>query len=182
MTTITTMNTATTPTTTNAPQRRRAEITIVSDTEVRISREFDAPARLVFEASTRPEYLARWYGCSQMTMIRCEADLREGGEYYRALRSTDGSEHHFRGVYRQLEPPTRAVYTEAYLLGDTWTSDLINDVTMDERDGKTLLTVRLIYATKMDRDGHLGSGMERGMHETHARLDALLAELVRSAA
>ena len=102
---MTTMNTATnltTPTpTTSAPQRRRAEITLVSDTEVRITREFDAPARLVYEASTRPEYIARWYGCSDMDMVRCEIDLREGGKYHWALRSSDGSEHHFRGVYRE---------------------------------------------------------------------------------
>jgi uncharacterized protein YndB with AHSA1/START domain len=177
--------TTTAPATTtpaNAPHRRRAEITLVSDTEVRITREFDAPARLVFEASTRPEYIARWYGCSAMTMLRCDIDLREGGKYHWALRSDDGSEHHFRGVYREVQAPTRMVYTEAYLLGDAWTADMINDVTMDERDGKTLLTVRLIYATKMDRDGHLGAGMEHGMHESHTRLDALLAELVRSVA
>lgn len=163
-------------------QRRRANITIVSDTEVQITREFDAPARLIFEASTKPEYLARWYGCSAMPMFRCEIDLRPGGGYHWALRASDGSEHHFRGVYREVQPPTRMVYTEAYLLGDAWTNDVVNDVTLGERDGKTLLTVRLVYQSKADRDGHLGSGMEDGMHEAHARLDALLEELARAAA
>lgn len=166
----------------NTAQRRRATITIVSDTEVRITREFDAPARLVFEASTRPEHMARWYGCSEMPMFRCDIDLRPGGAFRWALRAPDGSEHHFRGVYRELQPPKHMVYTEAYLLGDAWTNDVVHDVTMDERDGKTQLTVRLIYQTKADRDGHLGSGMEHGMHESHARLDDLLAELGRAAA
>ncbi len=177
----------TTPTATamRAPtnmHRRRADITIVSDTEVRITREFDAPARLLFAASTRPEYMARWYGCSDMTMIRCDIDLRPGGAYHWALRSGDGSEHHFRGVYKTVQAPTHVVYSESYLLGETWTNEAINDVTMAEQGGKTLLTVRLIYASKADRDGHLGSGMEHGMHETHARLDELLAELARSEA
>jgi len=181
-TTATATTTTTTPTIANPTNRRRAVITIVSDTEVRITREFDAPARLVFAASTRPEHMARWYGCSEMKMFACEIDLRPGGAYHWALRSADGSEHHFRGVYKTVQAPTHMVYTEAYLLGDTWTNDAVNDVTMEERDGKTLLTVRLIYASKADRDGHLGSGMENGMHETHARLDGLLAELARAEA
>ena len=187
---MSTTNTAIDPTPANTPannpanatQRRRADITLVSDTEVRISREFDAPARLVFAASTRPEYLGRWYGCVEQTMIRCDIDLRPGGAYHRTLRAGDGSEHHFRGVYETIEAPTHLVYTEAYLLGERWTDDIVNDVTMEERGGKTLLTVRLIYPSKAHRDGHLGSGMERGMHETHARLDALLAELARAEA
>ena len=80
MTTATATATATTPTIANPANRRRAVITLVSDTEVRITREFDAPARLVFEASTRPEYIARWYGCGEMTMIRCDVDVREAGQ------------------------------------------------------------------------------------------------------
>lgn len=164
------------------PPRRRATITIVSDTELRISREFDAPARLVFEATTTPESMARWYGCGEMEMFRCDIDLRPGGAYHWALRARDGSEHHFRGVYREVDPPSRVVHTESYLLGDTWTADTINEVTLEEHEGKTRLTIRLIYASKADRDGHLGAGMEHGMHEAHARLDALLAELTRAAA
>jgi uncharacterized protein YndB with AHSA1/START domain len=158
-------------------QKARHTLTVVSDTEIEIKRTFNAPARLVFEAWTKPEYLAKWYGCSSMTMVACEIDARPGGGYRWTLRMPDGSEHSFRGVYRELVPPTRMVSTEQYLLGDTWTNPLVNNVTMVEHDEKTDVTNRVVYASKADRDGHLGSGMERGMGETFDRLDAFLQTL-----
>jgi uncharacterized protein YndB with AHSA1/START domain len=157
--------------------RPRAKVDVVSDTEVVITRRFDAPARLVFEASTRPEYMARWYGPRIFTMVRCEIDLRPGGGFFWTLRGPDDMEFSYRGVYQEIDAPSRMVYTEAFLLGDTWTNDLLYRVTLDEVDGQTDMTVHLTYATKADRDGHLQSGMEEGMAESHQRLDALLDEL-----
>ncbi|MDB5099066.1 MAG: hypothetical protein JWM80_3487 [Cyanobacteria bacterium RYN_339] len=158
-------------------QKARHTLTIISDTEIEIQRTFNAPARLVFEAWTKPEYMARWYGCAAMTMVACEIDARTGGSYRWTLRMPDGSEHNFKGVYRELVPPSKMVCTEAYLLGDTWTNDLVNNVSMVEADEKTTVTNRVVYASQADRDGHLGSGMENGMAETFDRLDEFLQTL-----
>ena len=166
-------------TTTHKP---RAVITMVSDTEVRIERDFNAPARLVFEATSKPEYMKRWYGCDEMQMVRCDIDLRVGGGYHWTLRMPDGTEFNFRGMYRELAPPHRSVFTEQFLMGDTWTNELVNDITIaDLADQRAKVTIRLLYQTKADRDGHLGSGMEAGMNPAHERLDALLAEMLRAA-
>ncbi len=157
--------------------RPRAKVTMVSDTEVLITREFEAPARLVYEASTKPEYMARWYGPRAMTMKSATMDVRPGGTFLWVLATADGTEYSWKGVYQEVVPHERMVYAEQFLLGDTWTNDVINYVTMDEKDGKTLLTVRLVYKTREDRDGHLGAGMEEGMAESHQRLDELLATM-----
>lgn len=162
-------------------RRARHELTIVSDTEIRITRDFDAPARLVFKATTTPEYMKRWYGCSEMEMTTCEIDLRPGGAFLWVLRDQDGSEYKFKGEYREVDPPHKVVFTEAFLMGDTWTNDAVNTVSMVEHDGKTSVTIGIEYASKADRDGHMGAGMETGMAQAHARLDALLAELVEAA-
>lgn len=158
--------------------RKRAVVTVRSDTHVVITREFDAPRRLVFEASTRPESMRRWYGPRALTVTDCEIDLRPGGSYRWTLRAPDGSEYKFMGEYREIQAPERMVYTERFLLGDTWTNDVLYAVTLVETGGKTLLTILLTYATRADRDGHLGAGMEEGMAESHERLDELLADLV----
>lgn len=158
-------------------QKARHTLTIISDTEIEIKRTFNAPAHLVYEAWTKPEYLARWYGCSTMTMVECEIDARPGGNYHWNLKDETGYLHCFRGTYRELEPPTRMVSTEQYLLGEMWTNALVNNVTMIEHDGKTDVTNRVVYASQADRDGHLGAGMERGMGETFDRLDEFLQTL-----
>jgi uncharacterized protein YndB with AHSA1/START domain len=162
--------------------RPRAKIAVVSDTEVVITRSFDAPARLVYEASTKPEYMKRWYGPRSFTMVHCEIDLRPGGQFFWTVRTPDGMAFSYRGTYGTIDAPRHMTYTEAFLLGDTWTNDLQYDVTLDEHDGQTDMTVRLTYATMADRDAHLASGMEEGMAESHQRLDELLDDLVATQA
>lgn len=153
----------------------RATVTVISETEIEIKRTFNAPARLVYEAWLKPEHMRRWYGPRAMEMVDCEIDARVGGRYQWSLKSPDGSVFFWRGEYRELDFPTRMVTTESFLLGDTWTTPLVNHVSFVEEGGRTHITNRVVYASQADRDGHLGSGMEGGMNETFERLDAFLA-------
>lgn len=151
-------------------------LTMPSDRETVITRIFNAPRRLVFEAWTKPEHVRRWYGLRSLTLTVCEIDLRPGGAWRYVLQAPDGSEYAFSGVYREIVPPERLVYTEGYeaIPG----ADYLVTTTFDEQDGKTTLTSRLLYKSKEHRDGHLNSGMEPGMRETLDRL----AELVEAMA
>lgn len=140
-----------------------------------IKRLFDAPRQLVFAASTTPEHLARWWGFRSSKLTECRIDLRPGGAWRYVLRMPDGSEHGFGGVYREVVPPERLVYTFRY---DGYPdAESVETVTFDERSGKTLLTVTVLHASLANRDGHVASGMEAGASESHDRLAELLADL-----
>jgi uncharacterized protein YndB with AHSA1/START domain len=140
-----------------------------SDRELVITRVFNAPRRLVFEALTKPEHVKRWYGPRRLTMTLCEIDLRPGGRWRYVLRDPDGNEHAFSGMYREIVPPERIVSTEGYeaMPGH----DYLVTVTLAEQDGATTLRSHLLYQSVEDRDGHLKSGMEPGMNETFDRLN-----------
>ena len=160
-------------TTTSKP---RATLTMPSDTELVITREFNAPRALVFEALSKPEHVKRWYGLRQLTMPVCEIDFREGGKWRYVLHDTvHGMDHAFSGEYKEIDAPARIVSSERYeAIPD---SDYLATVTLDEAGGRTTLTSHLVYQSKAHRDGHVMSGMEAGMQETYERLDELLATL-----
>ena len=148
-----------------------------SDRVLVITRNFKAPRRLVFEALTKPEHVRRWYGCDAMQMTLCEIDLRPGGRWRYVLRMPDGSEHGFHGEYREVVPPERIVSTENYEpIGPG--HEMVATLTLEEHDGRTIMRNRLVYQSQADRDGHIGSGMERGMRESHERLAAVIASLL----
>jgi uncharacterized protein YndB with AHSA1/START domain len=157
---------------------RAATVTTPSDRELVITRTFDAPRWLVFDAMTRPEHLVHWWGLRGSTLVVCEVDLRVGGAWHYVVRGADGVDHGFSGVYQELTPPERIVSTEGYdpLPGH----DYLVTATFDERDGKTYLTSHLRYKSKEDRDGHVNSGMEGGMQQTYQRLDEHLAQQLAS--
>jgi uncharacterized protein YndB with AHSA1/START domain len=157
------------------PNQDTTTLTMPSDTEIVITRTFNAPQRLVFEAWTKPEHVRQWYGLKSLTMTVCEIDLRVGGKWRYVVRSPDGSEHGFSGEYKEITPPERLVYSEGYegIPGH----DYLVITTFDEQDGKTTLTSTMLYQTKEDRDGHVASGMEPGMRETLERLEQHLATL-----
>lgn len=146
-----------------------------SDREIVITRIFNAPPRLVFEAWTRPEHVRHWYGTEDMSLVVCEIDLRPGGRYRYVLRTASGQEFGFSGVYHEVMPPTRLVYTDGFE-GMPGHEALVT-VTFEEHDGKTKLTSRSVYQTVEDRDAHLGSGMEQGMKASLDRLEAHLQSL-----
>jgi len=137
-----------------------------------VTRTFNAKARLVWEAWTRPEYMKRWYGNSCMTLEICEMDVRPGGAWRRVLRMTDGSSIGFHGVYKEMEPPHRIVFTEVFEPVPEHPS--VVTVVLTERDGKTAVRVEQLHDSVQSRDMHIASGMEPGMREALDRLDAFL--------
>ena len=150
-------------------------ITLPSDLEIVMMREFDAPRRLVFEAFTRPEHLKRWWGPRYLTLTVCEVDLRPGGAWRFVQRTPDGQEFGFRGVYQEIVPPVRLAYT--FIFEPMPEHDAVVTVVLEERNGKTTLTETTRHKTSYGRDGHLNSGMEEGSTDSFNRLDELLATL-----
>jgi uncharacterized protein YndB with AHSA1/START domain len=158
-----------------ATSKFAATITLPSDRELVIEREFDAPRRLVWKALTTPEHVRQWYGLRSMTMTDCQIDLRPGGRWRYAQSTPDGQEFAFSGEYREIVAPERIVSTEGWeaMPGHEYLSTL----TLDEVDGRTKLRTHLLYQSQEDRDGHIQSGMEGGMNETFDRLAELLPTL-----
>ncbi len=148
-----------------------------SDREIVLTRVFDAPRRLVFEAWTKPEHVRRWYGCGGYSLQVCEIDLRVGGAWRYALRAPDGITHTLQGTYREIVPPSRLVYTEQYVTPGFTSGEAIVTVLFAEHDGMTTLTSSILHASKENRDRHVGSGMESGAGETLDRLAEHLATM-----
>jgi uncharacterized protein YndB with AHSA1/START domain len=149
-------------------------LTRVSDREFVLTRVFSAPRRLLFEAWTNPEHVRRWYGCSTMRLAVCEIDLRVGGSYRYVMRASDGGEHTMTGVYREIVPPRRLVYTERYVTEGFASNEAQVTVIFAEHEGMTTLTSTVLHGSREDCDGHLSSGMERGAAEVYDRLEVLL--------
>jgi uncharacterized protein YndB with AHSA1/START domain len=158
-----------------ASLERRLIVTLPSDREIEMSRVFDAPRRLVFEAHSRAEHLRHWWGPRGFTMQSCELDIRPGGAWRFVLRKPDGREYAFRGEFREIVPPERIVWTFEYegAPGDI----AIETLTLVERDGRTTLTARSLYASREARDATLQSGMEQGAVETWERLAEYVGRL-----
>jgi uncharacterized protein YndB with AHSA1/START domain len=145
-------------------------VTLPSDLEILMTRAFDAPRRLVFDAYTKPEHLVHWWGLRGSTLAVCEVDCRPGGAWRFVVRGHDGREDKFSGVYREVVPPERLVATERYEEPAAGNPEWQSTVTFEERDGKTTVTSRILHKTVANRDGHLHSGMERGANECLNRL------------
>lgn len=154
--------------------------TIIPDPEkptITITRWFAAPGRLVFEAYSKPELLRRWWGPHDSQMTVCEIDFRVGGAYRYVLRTKDGHEAGFHGEYREIVPYTKIVDTFIY---DPFPdAPAVQNVTLAEEGGRTKLTIFSVYPSIAIRDAVIASGMERGLRETHDRLDQVLASLQR---
>ena len=152
--------------------------TTPTDREIVITRVFDAPRRLVFEAWTNPEHVPHWMlGPEGWTMPVCEIDLRPGGAWHFVWRRSDGTEMEMRGLYKEIVPPERLVSTESW--GDEW-PETLNTLILSEADGKTTITQRVRYASKEARDAALKTGMVEGMSQGFERLDEYLGTLAGS--
>ena len=151
----------------------------LSDTELQITREFDAPREIVFRAMTDPALLSKWWGPRRYRTVVDTMDVRPGGKWRMRNIGADG-EHAFRGEFREVTPPERIVWTFEYepLPGHI----SVETMTLTERDGRTLLTVHDVFSSKEDLDGMLQSGMESGMAESYDRLDDLITELTKKTA
>lgn len=155
------------------------EFTLVAGpgrTTILMTRMFPAPRALVFEVSTRPEHVRRWWGPAGTTLTVCEADVRPGGTWHYVLRGADGSEHPFRGEYREVIPPERLVHTFIYDVDGFREREAQVTVTFTEHQGRTRLVSTTVHKTVEHRDGHFQAG-HQGMRETSDRLADLLARL-----
>jgi uncharacterized protein YndB with AHSA1/START domain len=158
------------------PDPAKLEITTPSDLEIAMTRVFDAPRSLVFDAFTMPELVQRWLlGPDGWAMPVCEIDLRVDGAYrYVWRRERDGSEMTARGVYREVAPPDRLVSTERF--DDPWyEGESIVTLELVERDRKTTVTQTMLFGSRETRDAVLQSGMETGVERSYERLDEILA-------
>jgi uncharacterized protein YndB with AHSA1/START domain len=149
--------------------------TTPSDREIVMTRVFDAPRRLVFDAWTNPKHLPHWLlGPDGWTMTVCEIDLRPGGASRLGWRNANGSEMEIRSVYREITPLERLVSTESW--GGDW-ADTLNTVTFVEADGKTTVTNRMLFPSREARDAALNSGMQQGVSLSYERLATYLRTL-----
>ena len=163
----------------NAANSDTLKVTTPSDSEIRMTRVFDAPRHLVFEAMTKPEHVKRWWGRlgEGYSVPVCEIDLRPGGAWRFVNRHPKG-EVAFYGEYREITPPTRLVFTEIF----EQFPDSVSMVTAElaDEDGKTQMTVTVRYPSAEVRDMVLASGMTRGAAISYDRLEDLVAELQRA--
>lgn len=155
-----------------------AQITLPSDTQILITREFDAPRHLVFEAVTTPELVKRWWHAKRGEVTVCEIDLRAGGSWRYVMVADGFGEVAFHGVYREIVPDERIVSTEVYEGapgGDE--NGTVNTVTLVEKDGRTLMTTLVEAPSKEIRDAIIESGMEAGMQDAYDLIEELAASL-----
>ena len=158
----------------------KMKVTLPSDREIVLTRVFNAPRELVFEAYTEPEHVRNWWGPRNSTKVRFEAEVRPGGSYRYVILSGDGDEVPFTGVYQEVTPPERLVYTEIYDVVPFNSGDpALNTVTFTDEAGKTLVTVTTVYPTKEVRDFVLTTGVEGGAAESYDRLEELLIDLAK---
>jgi len=155
-------------------------VTTPSDREIVMTRVFDAPRDLVFEAHTSCAHMSHWWGPRRYEVSTCEIDFRPGGSWRMVHRGEDGQEHGFHGEFREIVPPERIVWTFEYEGMPGHVS--VDTLTLEEQDGKTLLTASSVFQSTEDRDGMLQSGMESGAVETYERLDEYLETLKEHAA
>jgi uncharacterized protein YndB with AHSA1/START domain len=149
-----------------------------ADREIAMTRLFDAPRDLVFEAMSKPEHIRRWWGNlgAGYTVPVCEVDLRVGGKW-RFVNAHPHGEAEFYGEYLEIDPPRRIVFTEIFAPFPDAPSTVYSELV--EEDGKTRLNIRSVYASREVRDMVLGTGMEKGAALSYDRLEELAMELAQ---
>jgi uncharacterized protein YndB with AHSA1/START domain len=163
----------------------KAQVTLPSDREVKVTRSFRAPRALVYRAWTEPELVRRWLlGPPGWSMPVCEMDVRVGGRYRWRWRSEDGgNEFGFDGTFREVQPLSRIVHTEAYdpgTLGEGYPgNEAIVTVTFTEDAGVTTVTTLIDFGSKETREAAMATGMTDGMEQSYQLLDRVLEEQPR---
>jgi uncharacterized protein YndB with AHSA1/START domain len=156
-----------------------ATVTLPTDEQILITREFDAPKHLVYKAFTTPDLVKRWWTAKRGEMKVCEIDLRVGGEWRYVMETPDGIEVGFHGEYREIEPNERIVSTEIFegMPEGVPEETSVNTATFTEEDGRTKLTILVEHSSKQFRDMHVESGMEDGLQDALDLLEELAASL-----
>ena len=159
----------------NVTSSGTARVTLPTDEQILITREFDAPKHLVYKAWTTPELVKRWWHANRGEMTVAEIDLRVGGTWRYAMVTPDGLEVGFHGEYREIVPNERLVSTEVY--EGFPEGEALDTLTLTEVDGRTTLTILVEHTSKEHRDGHINSGMEDGMQDAMDLLEQVAASL-----
>lgn len=148
------------------------KVTLPSDREVLLTREFDAPRQMVWDCFSKPELLKRWFGPCGHTLEICEVDHRVGGGFRFVLSGPDGKKMGMRGVYKEINPPERSVHMESF---DDYPGESQVTAVFTEENGKATLNATVEYPSKEVRDIVLQMGMEHGAAESYDKLAELLA-------
>jgi uncharacterized protein YndB with AHSA1/START domain len=152
-----------------------ATVTLPTDEQILITREFDAPKHLVYKAWTTPELVGRWWHANRGDMKVAEIDLRVGGTWRYVMETEDGIEVGFHGEFREIVPNERIVSTEVFEgYGD---AESVNTLTLTEADGRTTATILVQHSEKAHRDAHIESGMEAGMQDALDLLEKVAVSL-----
>jgi uncharacterized protein YndB with AHSA1/START domain len=155
-----------------------ATVTLPTDEQILITREFDAPKHLVYKAWTTPELVRRWWSGERGEMTIAEIDLRVGGTWRYVMVADGDLEVGFHGEFREIVPNERIVSTEVFEgMPGVPGGEALNTLTLTEADGRTNLSVLVEHKTKEERDGHINSGMEGGMQESMDRLEQVAVSL-----
>ena len=154
---------------------RSAKVTLPTDEQILITREFNAPKDLVYRAYTEPDLVRRWWTAKRGRMTTCEIDLRVGGTWRYVMVTTDGMEVAFHGEYREIVAGERIVSTEVYEgMPD---AEALDTVTFTEADGRTTLSILVQHADRAGRDAHVESGMEDGLQDALDLLEQVAVSL-----
>jgi uncharacterized protein YndB with AHSA1/START domain len=152
-----------------------ATVTLPTDEQILITREFDAPRHLVYQAWTTPDLVRRWWSGNHGEVTIAEIDLRVGGVWRYVMVTNDGFEVAFHGEYREIVPDERIVSTEVY--EGMPEAQALNTLTFTGADGRTTLTILVQHTNKDDRDAHINSGMEAGMQQSMDLLEQVAVSL-----
>ena len=158
-----------------------AEVTLPSDREVRVTRTFEAPRQLVWDAHTRPELMRKWLGYGGWDMPVCDMDVRVGGQYRWQWRSQDdGKQFGFHGTFTEVDAPSTLTHHEYFDPGDVGGAMPVGDpcivcLELSEENGVTTLVCNMTFASKDAREAAISTGMTDGMEYSYTRLDDLCA-------
>lgn len=151
----------------------------IAERTVFITRVFEAPARLVFEAMSRPEHVMKWFGPVGWPLTLCEMDFRVGGKFRFAMTGPSGVQNMpFGGTYREIESNRRIVYDNGFEIAGA--GRMVVTITLEEKDGRTVLTMSTLFDTVAMCREHVGMGFEQGVNSGFDQLAALVASMVRS--
>src|SRR5688572_9543710 len=155
-----------------------AVLTLPSDTEILITRDFEAPKHLIYKAWTTPELVKRWWHANRGTCTSTEVDLRVGGKWRYVMVTDSGFEVAFHGEYREIVPNERIVSTEVYEgIPDAEAAAALNTMTLTEKNGRTTLKVLVKHPNQEGRDAHINSGMEAGLQDALDLLEQVAVSL-----
>jgi uncharacterized protein YndB with AHSA1/START domain len=153
--------------------KRRAVVTLPGPNQLLITRTFDAPRHLVFQAWTTPELIEQWWHANRGQVTSVEVDLRPGGRWRYAMQAGGGFEVAFRGVYREVVPNERLVSTEVFEGAPD--AEAVTTTTFAEADGRTTVSILVEHQNQQFRDAHLQSGMEDGLQDALDLVEELIS-------